>query len=176
MQMDASWSKEMERLLINLSSRLSAWMEMLAGITLMGVTLLIGVDIVGRIFGYPVPGAYEVVSFMGGLVIGLALPATSMAKGHVSTDLLLSRLPVKGQTALIAITRLIGAAVFLIAGSSMIVMGVRLKLAGEVTAVLALPFYHLLYAMGGAFFVQSLVLIAQIVALKSGQNNPDSQT
>lgn len=150
-------------------------MEILAGIALMGVTLLIGADIVGRVFGYPVPGAYEIVSLMGGLVIGLALPATSMAKGHVSTDLLLNRLPVKGQIALTVITRLIGAAVFLIAGWSLIMMGIRLKLAGEVTAVLALPFYHLLYAMGGAFFVQSLVLVAQIAALRSEQKNPDPQ-
>jgi hypothetical protein len=71
------------------SNRLSVWMEVVAGIALTGVMLLIGSDILGRALGFPVPGAYEIVSLAGGLIVGLALPATSRAKGHVSTDLLL---------------------------------------------------------------------------------------
>ena len=50
-------------------------MEAVAGIALIAVMLLIGCDIVGRIFGYPVPGAYELVSLAGGLIIGLAVRA-----------------------------------------------------------------------------------------------------
>jgi TRAP-type C4-dicarboxylate transport system permease small subunit len=157
----------MERLLQKLSGRLSAWMEILAGIALIGVMLLIGVDIVGRILGFPIPGAYEIVSFAGGLVIGLAVPATSRAKGHVSTDLLMQRLSGKSRRILIVVTRLIGITVFLIAGCSMMMMGIRLKEAGEVTAVLALPFYHVVYAMGGAFLIQTLVLVSDIAVVIS---------
>ena len=43
----------MRNLLRGFSDRLSAWMEIVAGIALIGVMLLIGADIVGRIFGYP---------------------------------------------------------------------------------------------------------------------------
>jgi TRAP-type C4-dicarboxylate transport system permease small subunit len=157
----------MERLLQKLSGRLSAWMEILAGIALIGVMLLIGVDIVGRILGFPIPGAYEIVSCAGGLVIGLAVPATSRAKGHVSTDLLMQRLSGKSRRILIVVTRLIGITVFLIAGCSMMMMGIRLKEAGEVTAVLALPFYHVVYAMGGAFLIQTLVLVSDIAVVIS---------
>ncbi len=162
----------MGRILQTLSGGLSAWMETLAGIALIGVMLLIGVDIVGRIFGFPIPGAYEIVSFAGGLVIGLAVPATSRAKGHVSTDLLLARLSPNSRSVLIVITRLIGIAIFLIAGCSMIMMGIRLKAAGEVTAVLALPFYYVVYAMGGAFFIQSFVLFSDIAAVISERKIP----
>jgi hypothetical protein len=42
-------------------------------------------------------------------------------------------------------------------------MGVRLKVSGEVTAVLAFPFYYAAYAIGGAFFIQTLVLLSEIV-------------
>lgn len=150
-----------------LSGRLSECMEILAGIALIGVMLLIGIDIVGRFFGIPVPGAYEIVSFAGGLVIGLAVPATSLAKGHISTDLLLGRLSGRSRSVLIVATRLIGIAIFLVAGCSMIMMGIRLKAAGEVTAVLALPFYHVVYAMGGAFLIQAFVLLSDIAAVIS---------
>jgi len=145
-----------------LSDRMSAWMEIVAGMALIGVMLLIGSDIVGRIFGYPIPGAYEIVSLAGGLIVGLALPATSRAKGHVSMDLLLDRLSEKPKLFLALITRLIGIAIFLLAGYGTVMMGIRLKVSGEVTAVLALPFYYVAYAIGGAFFVQILVLVREM--------------
>jgi TRAP-type C4-dicarboxylate transport system permease small subunit len=152
----------MRRLLGILSDRMSAWMEIVAGIALIGVMLLIGTDIVGRIFGWPVPGTYEIVSLAGGLIIGLALPATSRAKGHVSTDLLTGKLSEKARTFLTVMTRLIGIVVFLLAGYGMVMMGVRLKVSGEVTAVLALPFYYVAYAIGGAFLIQTLILFTEI--------------
>ena len=137
-------------------------MEIVAGIALIGVMLLIGTDIVGRIFGCPVPGTYEIVSLAGGLIIGLALPATSRAKGHVSTDLLTGKLSEKARTFLAVMTRLVGIVVFLLAGYGMVMMGVRLKVSGEVTAVLALPFYYVAYAIGGAFLIQTLILFTEI--------------
>jgi len=150
-----------------LSARLSSWMEAVAGIALIAVMLLIGCDIVGRIFGYPVPGAYELVSLAGGLIIGLAVPGTSRAKAHLSVDLLLSRLPGRAKNILNTATRLMGIAIFLFVSVSMIWMGLRLRSSGEVTAVLALPFYPVVFLMGGAFLVQALVLFSEIIGIHS---------
>jgi len=152
----------MRKLLKVIPNRLSAWMEIVAGIALIGVMLLIGSDIVGRAFGLPVPGAYEIVSLAGGLIVGLALPATSRAKGHVSTDILLEKLPARPRRFLAVVTRSIGIAVFLLAGWGMVMMGIRLKVSGEVTAVLALPFYYVAYAIGGAFWMQTTTLLFEI--------------
>jgi len=137
-------------------------MEIVAGVALVIVMLLIGSDIVGRIFGHPVPGTYEIVSLTGGLILGLALPATSRAKEHVSTDLLSGKLSGKPKQLLFVLTRLIVIGIFLLAGFGMVMMGVRLKEAGEVTAVLAFPFFYVAYAVGGAFLVQTVVLISEI--------------
>jgi TRAP-type C4-dicarboxylate transport system permease small subunit len=152
----------MINILSRLSYRLSAWMEVVAGIALVGVMLLIGCDIVGRIWGHPVPGAYEIVSLSGGLIIGLALPATSRAKGHVTTDLLPTKLAETPKRILTIFTRFIGITLFLFAGCGMVSMGVRLKHSGEVTAVLAFPLYYAAYAVSGAFLLQALVLFSQI--------------
>jgi TRAP-type C4-dicarboxylate transport system permease small subunit len=153
----------MRELLKTFSGRMSAWMEIVAGIALIGVMLLIGADIVGRIFGYPVPGTYEIVSLAGGIIIGLALPATSRVKGHVSTDILTARLSAKTRLFLMIGTRFIGIFIFLLAGYGMIMMGIRLRASGEVTAVLTLPFHYIVYAIGGAFLVQSLILATEII-------------
>jgi TRAP-type C4-dicarboxylate transport system permease small subunit len=137
-------------------------MEIVAGVVLIAVMLLIGADITGRIFGHPVPGTYEIVSLAGGLIIGLALPATSRSRGHVTTDFLLEKLSPQSRSILTVATRLINIVIFLLAGYGMVMLGVRLKDAGEVTAVLALPFYYVAYAIGGAFLMQTLVLFSEI--------------
>ncbi|MBP1622937.1 MAG: TRAP-type C4-dicarboxylate transport system, small permease component [Acidobacteria bacterium] len=158
-------------LLNSFCNRLSAWMEIVAGISLVGVMLLIGADIVGRIFGHPVPGTYEIVSLAGGLIVGLALPATSRAKGHVSTDFMLEKLSARSRLVLAIVTRIIGILIFLLAGWGMVMMGVRLRQSGEVTAVLAFPFYYAAYAIAGAFFIQTLVLFSEIMR----EMKPESQ-
>jgi TRAP-type C4-dicarboxylate transport system permease small subunit len=152
----------MRRILSSVAGGTSRWMEVFAGIVLISVMLLIGTDIVGRIFGFPVPGAYEIVSLAGGLILGLSLPATSRAREHVSADLLTGRLSEKPRYVLFVVTRLMSIAIFLLAGYGMIMMGVRLKEAGEVTAVLAYPFYYVAYALGGAFLIQSFILFVEI--------------
>jgi TRAP-type C4-dicarboxylate transport system permease small subunit len=152
----------MRKVMRLLSNRPSAWMELIAGITLITVMLLVGSDVVGRIFGHPVPGAYEIVSLAGGLILGLALPATSRAKGHVFTDFFLEKLSGRLRTIIAVITRSIGIVLFLLSGYGMIMMGVRLKNSGEVTAVLALPFYYVAFALGGAFLIQVLILFSEI--------------
>ncbi len=151
--------------------RLSTWMEIVAGISLIGVMLLIGSDIVGRLFGFPVPGTYELVSLAGGLIIGLALPATSRAKGHVATDILLTKLPNKPRRFLTVTTRLIGTGLFLLAACGMIFMGLRLKESGEVTAELSLPLHYITFAIGGSFLVQTLILLSEIIGMKKPGRN-----
>ena len=103
------------------------------------------------------------------MIIGLALPATSRAKGHVATDVLLGRLPARARRSLAVGTRVIGVVVFLLAGWGMVMMGIRLKVSGEVTAVLALPFHYVAYAIGGAFWMQTLILFSEMFETRNSQ-------
>jgi TRAP-type C4-dicarboxylate transport system permease small subunit len=145
-----------------LSYEPSKWLEVIAGTALLLVMLLTGCDIVGRAFGMPIFGTFELVSFAGGLVIGLAVPATSRVKGHVIVDLLLEKVSARTGFVLKVITRLMGIAVFLLMSYALIRMGNNIRASGEVTSVLRLPFYPVAYAMGGAFFVECLVLVADL--------------
>ena len=155
----------MRRFITSTSDRASAWMEAVAGTALTGVMLLIVADIAGRAFGFPVPGAYEIVSLAGGLIIGMALPATSRVKGHVSTDILITRLSGTSRNVILASTRVIGICLSLLAGFGMVWMGLRLRASGEVTAVLSFPFYYAAFAVGGAFAIQALVLFSEILRI-----------
>lgn len=149
--------------LMNVSNRLSTFLEVVAGIALITLMILTGCDIVGRAFGRPIPGTYEIVSFAGGIVIGLAMPVTSRVRGHVMMDIVTSHLSARALTVLHTVTRLMVIALFLLLSYAIVKMGMNLRASGEVTPVLSLPFYFIAYAFAGACLVNCLILISDIM-------------
>jgi TRAP-type C4-dicarboxylate transport system permease small subunit len=149
--------------------RLSGWLEVIAGIALLIVMLLSGTDVVGRAFGRPVPGAYEIISFAGGIVLGFAIPASVLTKAHVVLDILVAILPPIPRSVLHCISRLMGAGFLLTTAYALIKMAGRFKTTGDLTAVLQLPFYPVAYAMGGAFAITGIILIFESIR-KGGDN------
>jgi TRAP-type C4-dicarboxylate transport system permease small subunit len=147
------------RVLMGISDRISTWMEVFAGIVLVLIMVITGCDIVGRIFGCPIPGTYEMISFAGGLVIGLALPVTSRERAHVVVDIVTSRVSSRGRTLLHVMTRLMVIALFLVLGYAFFRMGVDFRTHGQVTPVLGFPYYPVAYIISGACFIESLVLV-----------------
>jgi len=149
--------------LMNVADRLSSWLEVVSGIALMAIMILTGCDIVGRTFGRPIPGTYEIVSFAGGIVIGLALPVTTRIRGHVMVDLIVSRVSRRTRDFLHTLTRLMVIILFLLLSYAIIKMGINIRASGEVTPVLSLPFYFVAYAFAGACLINCLILVTDIM-------------
>ena len=144
--------------------KLSGWLEIVAGAALVIVMFLSGADVVGRTFGRPIPGAYEIISFAGGLVLGFAIPASAIGKVHVIVDLVIAKLTPGPKAVLHFISRLMGAGLLCATGYALIMMGSKLRATGEVTPVLQLPFYPIAYAMGLAFLVTALILLLESIS------------
>ena len=60
---------------------ISGFMNAVAAICLTFIMLLTTLDVILRTLKTPIVGTYELVGFMGGLIIGLAIPMTSWARG-----------------------------------------------------------------------------------------------
>lgn len=133
--------------------------ESVAGVVLVAMMMLTGADIVGRLFGRPIPGTYEIVSFAGGLVVGLAMPITSWARGHVVVDLVLAHVPRPLARMLHWTTRAMSIVLFALLGYALVRMGIDLRDSGETTPVLGLAFYPVAWVLAGAFFVSCLSLV-----------------
>jgi TRAP-type C4-dicarboxylate transport system permease small subunit len=149
--------------LMGVSERLSTVFEIIAGVALVGVMVLTGCDIVGRAFGHPIRGTYEIVSFAGGIIIGLATPITSLMRGHVLVDLLTTHVSERTKNALHVITRFMVIILFLLLSYALANMGESLRVAGETTSVLSLPFYPVAYGVSGACLVECLILACDIL-------------
>jgi TRAP-type C4-dicarboxylate transport system permease small subunit len=141
----------------------STWLERIAGVALVVVMVLTGTDVVGRIFKVPIPGTFEIVEFAGGLIIGLALPMSTIVKQQVRIDLVTDRLPRMIKLPLETITRLIGVAISLCIAYPLTRMANDLRLSGESSGVLHIPFYYVAYAMSAAFIVTAVVLAREAV-------------
>ena len=141
---------------------LSKFLNLFAGIAITFLMLLTGTDVVLRYFRGPVTGTYELVAFSGAIVIGFAVPITTLYKGHMLVDFFIMKLPVKMRKTINIATRLVGIGLFSVLGWNMIKLGMDLYRSGEVSLTLQLPFYPVAFGVGVCFFVQCLVLVVHI--------------
>jgi TRAP-type C4-dicarboxylate transport system permease small subunit len=156
----------MTKILYVSTSILAKGLETISGVTLLCVVALTMADIVGRFFGKPVIGTYELVSAAGGLVVSFAMPISIMEKKHVVIDLIPERVSIHFKMGLHIVTRLIAATLFGLLAWSFMRMGEDLRSTREVSSILQLPLHPLAYGMGGAFLGVWLALIDDLCKFK----------
>ena len=155
-----SFTKAME-----FTSRLMCAVAVAALVAMLVLTLA---DVVLRGFGWPIPGTYELVGILGAIIIGFAIPYTTMAKGHVMMDFLTESLSRPVRTVLHVLTRLLAIAFFIIAGWNLCVLAQGYSKAGEVTLTLKLPLYPVFYVVAFCCFVECLMLVAELTPSEEG--------
>lgn len=137
-------------------------LNMIAGCTLTLMMLLTVADVILRCFHMPIIGAYELVAFGGGLVIGLSLPLTSYKKGHILVDDFLKGFSPGTRRYIHLTTRLCGLILFALISWNMFAMGMDMIRSGEVSLTLEMPFYPVVFGIGVSCILQCFVFFAQI--------------
>ena len=143
---------------------------LISGLTLAFMLLFTLLDVIMRAFGRPIVGDYEVISFLGAVVVGFALPYTSLLKGHVIVDFLLEKLPKTTGDAMQIATRILSIALFLWMGWNFVVMSLDLIKSKEVTPVFRLPYYPISFGLAFTCVIQCLVLLSQIKEIVGGRH------
>jgi TRAP-type C4-dicarboxylate transport system permease small subunit len=149
---------------------LSRFMYWIAGAALTGIMLLTVADVFLRYLKMPILGTYEIVSLLGAIVIGFAIPQTTLDRGHVLMDFLTGRLPFVGQRILYFITRLLGVVTFYIIGWNLFKMGNDLRQTGQVSLTLHIPEYPVAYGIAFCCLIECLILISDLI--KKREVNP----
>jgi TRAP-type C4-dicarboxylate transport system permease small subunit len=149
--------------------RLSKWMQVISCVALTFIMLLTVADVVGRLFGSPIVGTFEIVGLGGAVVIGFAIPITSWMRGHIFVDFFYQKCPKSVQNAMNTITRLMSLVLFVLIGWNLFRVASELYASGEVTLTRQLPFYPIAYGLGVCCFIQCLVLICDIFKIFGGK-------
>jgi TRAP-type C4-dicarboxylate transport system permease small subunit len=140
-------------------------MRAIAAVALSFMILLTVADVILRSFRKPIIGTYELVALSGAVIIGFSIPFTSWVKGHVYVDFFILKLSQRGRKIFNLITKCLGIGLFLIIGWNLLILGMDLYKAGEVTLTRHIPFYPVLYGIGVCCFFQSLVLFCDILKI-----------
>ena len=142
--------------------RLSKVMNYVGGTVLVLMMLLTVSDVVLRIFWKPILGTYEMVALAGALVIGFAIPKTTLDDAHVYVDFV-----VTGGSPLVRkifriITKFLGFVLFALLAINLILKGGELYRAQEVTLTVHVPLFPFAYTMGLCCIVECVVLLLQM--------------
>jgi TRAP-type C4-dicarboxylate transport system permease small subunit len=148
---------------------ISKVLNTIAGISLTFIMLITIVDVILRSFRRPVTGTYEMVAFSGAVVIGFAVPLTTLVKGHVLVDFFVFKFSKPIRNFFHITTRCMGLFLFSLLGWNLVKMGMDLHRTGEVSLTLQIPFYPIAFGLGFACLIQCLVLIAHILQIIGGR-------
>lgn len=152
-------------------SRLSSFMAVIAGITLVSVMLMTVLDVILRYFGRPITGIYDIVALGGAIVIGCSMPLAAERRVHVFMEMGLQAYGRTGRQILSLLTRLILFGISFIAAWNLIRLGMGFRATGEVSLTIKIAYYPIAIGLGACFFIQMLVLVVQIQQVFSGGGN-----
>lgn len=122
--------------------------------------LLIVGNVLLRIVWKPILGTYDIVSFLGAVLISFALANCAAQKGHVAISIVVERLPQRAQAITDSITGLFSAVIFMVISWQSIVYATKLWQDGVLSATLLVPYFPLVYGVGFGCIMISLVLLA----------------
>ena len=120
-------------------------------------------DVILRVFRRPILGTYEIIGLMGAIVIAFAMPYTTLQRGHVAVEIVVSSLPTSTRAIVSLGTRILSIILFALIAWECFRYGNDLKAAGEVSMTLRLPFYPILYGIAFAAAVVCLVIFGRIL-------------
>ena len=157
--------------------RLAEYMSVIAGASIIIMMLLSTADVLLRLGGplyskykyeflsliQPIPGTYELVSFLGTVAAAFAIAHTSIKGGHVSVSLITQLLAKKTRTIIQIITNTLALLFFGLLTWRSILYAEELKQFGEVSMTLQMPYYPFVYGLAFASLIMGVVLITYLI-------------
>lgn len=142
--------------------KISLWFNWIAGGGLVLMLLLVVGDIIGiKVFSAPIPGAIELVAFLGVVVIGFAVAYTQVLHGHINVDFIVMKFPPRFAAVIDVLMLILGMVFFILLAWRSFDYGYILQSSGEVSMTAKLPFYPFVYGMALCFLVTFLVILVE---------------
>lgn len=149
-------------------SAISEWINNAGKVILALMMLVTFTDVFGRyVFNHPLTGSYELTEYMMVIVIGFGLAYCAVVKGHITIDIVVSRLPQQAQAIIDSATCLIGLGLFCLITWQMAIHLKEHFISGIASVVLLIPTFPFIAALtlGSAMF--TLVLLTHLTEFLS---------
>jgi TRAP-type C4-dicarboxylate transport system permease small subunit len=143
--------------------RLVMLMAFLAGASICAMMLVTCIDVIGRAFNHPLPGAYDIVKILGVLTIACGLPYTTAVKGHVAVEFFFQKMPRRLRVLVDTLNRLLVIALFGILSWQSVQYGAALHQSGEVTPTMQIPVFWVPYVIAVSCGIVVLVVLQNLL-------------
>jgi TRAP-type C4-dicarboxylate transport system permease small subunit len=159
---DKIWGLKMH-LLERLTRHISRWFNGFALIALSAMLFLVTVDIIGaKVFSLPVPGAMDLTSLLGVLIIGFSMTQTYMKGRHINVDFLMIRTPKRLRRVLRCLSTCLCTLFFLFVVWRLFLYAHDLYVYGEKSLTVKIPLFPFAYALAVAFVPMLLAVPIQL--------------
>ena len=128
----------------------------------MAMMLLVVGDIVLRVVWRPVPGTYDIVGFIGAIIVAFAIAYCAVQRGHIEVELVVARFPERVQGIIGSITGFLGLGIFALITWQCLVFGNDMWRLGEVSMSAHIPFYPFIYGIGFGSALLCLVILVNL--------------
>ena len=143
--------------------RLAGGLDRLARVGVVAMAIVIIANIIGRFFQHPIVGTYEIVEVLLALVVGLPLAYLGLQGTHIAVSILTDRLSEPARTIVKMFIDIFGVFLVALIAWQLFKYGTYMRVGGEVTETLKMPFYPVIYVLVFCFFVFFMVLLANLV-------------
>ncbi|HOC58705.1 MAG TPA: TRAP transporter small permease [Smithellaceae bacterium] len=137
--------------------------NIVACIAVIAMMLLSTADVVLRMLGKPIPGAYELVGFLATIVVSFSLGFTTLEKGHIAVEIFFRKMPQRVQMVMESVSDLAGFLLFGMMTRQAFNYAWEMRESGEVSATLQMPVYPFIGGMALGFGLLSIIVLADSV-------------
>ncbi len=137
----------------------------IGGLAVLSLMTVATANVVLRIVHAPYRGAYEVVSFLGAVVIAFALGYTEKHKGNIVVDILTEKFPKKVRGALEGFNYVISGIFFVLVSWQVYECGMKIMESGELSETLKIVYHPFVFAVSFGFAVLALTLFVDLLSL-----------
>jgi TRAP-type C4-dicarboxylate transport system permease small subunit len=146
-----------------LTNVLNKLLMILGGVAVLALMVLATGNVVLRIFHFPFRGAYEIVSFLGAIVIAFALGYTQRRKDHIIVEILAERFPKGLQRVVDTFAYIVIAIFFAIVSWQIWVWAMKIYNSHEVSETLKVIYHPFVFAVSLAFAIMSLTSLVDFL-------------
>ena len=128
------------------------------------VIMLLGVsEVILRLFGASIYGVFEMIGFIGSVVVFFSMPQTLIQKGHIRIEVIVSRCTKRVQAAIDTITGLLSIGVCALVVWQACLVAADMLRSGEVSLTLGIPFYPFVYGIAFSCVLLGLIFLLEVL-------------
>ncbi len=142
----------------------SKWIVWVGGAGVISMLSLTVADIIGiKIFKSPIPGAIEIVAFLGIIITAFGMAYTQSQHGNIQVEFFVMRLPKRIRAACGVFTSLLGFILFALLAWQSVKYGISLQQSGEVSMTSRIPFYPFVYSIAFCCVPVCFILLIEMM-------------